>query len=67
MQVGDEFRVLVDEEKRIVLVREVDPITRFAGSLTYPPGYLEALRNEWERDQPAADLEDSEADDAVST
>jgi bifunctional DNA-binding transcriptional regulator/antitoxin component of YhaV-PrlF toxin-antitoxin module len=48
---GDELRVEVEADGRIVLVREVDPLDKFIGSM---PGLseaadLESLRDEWER------------------
>jgi len=34
---------------QLVIVRDADPVSRFAGSLTgvYGPGYLDRLRDEW--------------------
>lgn len=50
LRVGDELRVFVDEQGRIVLVRVDDVIERFAGSMpgVWPEGWLEELRGEWE-------------------
>jgi bifunctional DNA-binding transcriptional regulator/antitoxin component of YhaV-PrlF toxin-antitoxin module len=47
---GDELSVEAAGRGRIVLARAEDPVTRHAGSLTgvYRPGYLKALRREWQ-------------------
>ncbi len=49
LQAGDRVRVEVRGPGELALLREPDPIARFAGSLTgvYGPGYLEELRKEW--------------------
>jgi len=51
LQPGDELRVRASGPGRIEIERAEDLIKRFAGSLTgaYPEGYLEDLRNEWEK------------------
>ena len=48
---GDRLLVKVDGPGRIVVEREFDPLDELAGSMTgiYEPGYLDALRDEWER------------------
>lgn len=50
LRVGDELRVFVDEQGRVVLVRADDVIERFAGSMSgvWPEGWREELRSEWE-------------------
>jgi bifunctional DNA-binding transcriptional regulator/antitoxin component of YhaV-PrlF toxin-antitoxin module len=49
LRAGDRLRADVRGPGEIVLVREIDPLTRFAGALTdvYPTGELDELRREW--------------------
>ena len=49
LKTGDRLRAEVRGPGEVVLVREDDPLTRFAGALTdvYPAGELEELRREW--------------------
>lgn len=46
---GDEIVIRSAGPGRIELERVGDLIARYAGSLCYPPGQLQELRDEWER------------------
>ncbi len=54
---GQELRVEVRGPGEVALVETHDPVEEFAGTMRYPSGYLEALRDEWDRSRPAADLD----------
>ncbi len=49
IRTGDRLRAEVRGPGEVVLVRDVDPVARFAGALTdvYPAGELDELRREW--------------------
>lgn len=49
LHAGDRVRVDVVGPGELVLVREPDPVSEFAGRLTgvYGPDYLDELRDEW--------------------
>jgi bifunctional DNA-binding transcriptional regulator/antitoxin component of YhaV-PrlF toxin-antitoxin module len=48
---GEELRVRAVEPGRVEIERVRDFVQRWSGSMpgVYPEGYLEELRNEWER------------------
>jgi hypothetical protein len=47
---GDTLRAEVRGPGEVLLIRDVDPVTQFAGALTgvYPEGELDRLRDEWD-------------------
>ena len=49
LRTGDTLRAEVRGPGEILLVRDEDPLDRFAGALTgvYRPGELDELRDEW--------------------
>ena len=50
IQTGDTLRAEVHSAGAVLLVRDVDPMKRFAGALTgtYQAGEVEQLRDEWD-------------------
>ena len=49
IRTGDRLRAEVRGPGEVALIRDDDPLARFAGALTdvYPAGELEVLRGEW--------------------
>lgn len=49
LQIGDRLRAEARGPGELILVREDDPVDRFAGALTgaYAPDHLDELRREW--------------------
>ena len=49
LEAGDVLTVRTLGPGRVELGRHRDVIDEFAGKLSYPPGYLDELRDEWDR------------------
>ena len=49
LRAGDRLRAEALGPGEVILVREADPLERFAGALTdvYPAHYIDELRREW--------------------
>ena len=50
IRTGDTLRAEVRGPGEVLLVRDADPVTQYAGSLTgvYAPGEFDDLRREWD-------------------
>ena len=50
IKTGDTLRAEVHGAGQVLLVRDIDPLTRYAGALTgtFAPGEVEQLRDEWD-------------------
>jgi bifunctional DNA-binding transcriptional regulator/antitoxin component of YhaV-PrlF toxin-antitoxin module len=49
LEAGDVVDIRALGQGKVAIERRRDLIEEFAGKLSYPPGYLEGLRDEWER------------------
>jgi bifunctional DNA-binding transcriptional regulator/antitoxin component of YhaV-PrlF toxin-antitoxin module len=49
LEPGDVLVIRAAGQGRVEVRRRSDAIDEFAGTLSYPPGYLDDLRDEWSR------------------